>query len=309
MQNYGQYAHNLLVRGRLAAAQSEFPRAAMLAEQALAHFQALGLRSAVNQTLIFLGYIAWACGNYDEASNRLQGSLALASELPVKELPLWARNWLGWIACACGHDGQEALFQENVASAGDTHFSILVAWSLQGLGYLAYWRGETDQAVVLLSEGLAILEQVGWTIDRAFMLNNLARAVQAQGDSPRAAALWRESLVLSRDLGDRWKIAMALEGLAGLSAARRQPERAAWLYGAAEALREAIGVPLWPSLRAEYDDIVARVGARLGVVAFDAAWAGGRALPLDAAIDAAQDSSAERDIATPIVAPSGPSHP
>jgi predicted ATPase len=123
-----------------------------------------------------------------------------------------------------------------------------------------------------------------------------------------AAELLIESLSFSRDLGERSNISVAVEGLASLAMAWRRPGQAAQLYGAAAALREAIGAPLWPSLRAEYDLSVAALRAHLGAAAFDAAWAAGRALPLDAAIGAALESGAGHDIATLTVAPDGLRH-
>jgi DNA-binding NarL/FixJ family response regulator len=63
-----------------------------------------------------------------------------------------------------------------------------------------------------------------------------------------------------------------------------QPERAARLYGAAEALREAIGIPLPPYHRPEYEREVAVTREALGEDRFAAAYAAGRALSIDEAV-------------------------
>ena len=60
--------------------------------------------------------------------------------------------------------------------------------------------------------------------------------------------------------------------------------RACRLFGAAEALREAGGWPLAPAHRPEYEHQVAAVRDTLGETAFAAAWAQGRALPLERAL-------------------------
>jgi hypothetical protein len=80
--------------------------------------------------------------------------------------------------------------------------------------------------------------------------------------------------------------------MAGVDRGRRQPERAARLFGAAEALHEAIGKPLPPFLRADYDRDVAAVHAQLDDATFDAAWAAGQALSLEQAIAEALAGSA-----------------
>jgi hypothetical protein len=69
-----------------------------------------------------------------------------------------------------------------------------------------------------------------------------------------------------------------------VAVAQAQSERAARLFGAAEALREAIGTPLPPADRAEHDRSVAAVRTALGEEAFAAAWAEGRALTLEHAV-------------------------
>jgi hypothetical protein len=78
-------------------------------------------------------------------------------------------------------------------------------------------------------------------------------------------------------------VAAALEEAAALAATLGRAQRAARLYGAAAALRAAKGVPLPPYLRAAHDGTVTGVRAALGD-AFAAAWAAGKALPLEQAV-------------------------
>ena len=106
----------------------------------------------------------------------------------------------------------------------------------------------------------------------------------AQGDDGRATALYEESLALCRELGDKHGLAECLEGLAGVAVAQQQLERAARLLGAAETLREATGAPLSPGERVRYDRDMSAVRAGLGEAAFAAAWATGKAMPLEQVI-------------------------
>jgi hypothetical protein len=62
-------------------------------------------------------------------------------------------------------------------------------------------------------------------------------------------------------------------------------DRAVRLFGAAEALREAIGHLPNPQAQADYDDCLDATRSRLGVIAFEAAWAEGRAMTLEQAIE------------------------
>jgi hypothetical protein len=108
-----------------------------------------------------------------------------------------------------------------------------------------------------------------------------------QGEYRRAAALYAESIGCGRAIGARALVAEGLEGLAWMADAGGQAQRAARLGGAAQALREALGMPLRLYQRAVHEQAVAGMRAALGEEGFAAAWAEGRALPPDEAIAAA----------------------
>jgi hypothetical protein len=63
-----------------------------------------------------------------------------------------------------------------------------------------------------------------------------------------------------------------------------RPARAARLYGVAEALREATGIPVDPPERPDYEESVALTRDTLSEVEFNAAWAVGRSMSLDDAV-------------------------
>lgn len=90
---------------------------------------------------------------------------------------------------------------------------------------------------------------------------------------------------MRRQLGERRGVAESLEGLASLAAAGGKPERAVRLLGAAEALREAIGTPLPPSDRPDYERSVSTLQQRLDQRLFTTTWAEGRAMTPEAAME------------------------
>ena len=92
---------------------------------------------------------------------------------------------------------------------------------------------------------------------------------------------------MQRELSIQWEIAACMEGLAEVAAGQDRPRRAARLWGAAEVIRERLGAPLPPAGRSRYEAAVARARVTLGDGAFDAAWAEGRAQPLDQAVASA----------------------
>jgi hypothetical protein len=77
----------------------------------------------------------------------------------------------------------------------------------------------------------------------------------------------------------------SLDGLACISAAEGASERAARLFGAAEVLGEALGsehMPEEDALRAPY---LAMASSQLDEISWEEAWAEGRAMSMDQAIE------------------------
>src|SRR5262249_45352235 len=129
---------------------------------------------------------------------------------------------------------------------------------------------------------------IGRSVDRrriiAASLRGLGAVAAAEGDFPAARAFYLENLAISHELQDRKGIAVCLEGLAAVAAGQQEYERAARLYAAGAAVREAIGAPLSPRERVEYEGQVALARAGAAQERFASAWERGRALTLEEAV-------------------------
>ena len=112
----------------------------------------------------------------------------------------------------------------------------------------------------------------------AWQLHMLAKADAAQGDHTAARTRYEESLARAREVDDELSILSSLEGLAHVVALQGKSVWAARLWGAAEALREALGTSLPPVERVMYEHVVATARTQLGEKTFAKAWAEGRAM-------------------------------
>ena len=121
----------------------------------------------------------------------------------------------------------------------------------------------------------------------------------SQGSYAHAKAHYDESLSLRQALGDTEGIAAALEGLAGVAQGQGQPLSAARLYGAAQALRDAIGAPLPPTDHAFYERTLADVRVQLEAAPFEKAASEGRAFTLAQAIADAQQVTVREQLTSP----------
>jgi non-specific serine/threonine protein kinase len=180
------------------------------------------------------------------------------------------------------------LFDESAVLARQLGDAGTLGFALSNLGVIAHVEGNDAQAVACLEEALALARQRDDSISIAWYLAYLGRVVKDQEDGGRAATLLAESLARFRDVGNRDGIAFTMELFAGLTVREEHGSaaaaRAARLFGAANALREAIGSPLAPFDQPTYDDDVQAARARLDNDAWESAWAEGQAMTLEQAI-------------------------
>ena len=105
------------------------------------------------------------------------------------------------------------------------------------------------------------------------------------GDLQQAKALYKESLTLCRELGAKAGAADSLEWLACVSGADGEALRAARLFGAAEALREALGIRMSPDERTLEEPYLLAASSQLNGRTWDELWEEGRAMSMEAAIE------------------------
>jgi tetratricopeptide (TPR) repeat protein len=231
------------------------------------------------------GVMAWRQGDHSAAQALLEESLTLFRELGDQRGIANVLNYSGNIAWAQGDlERAKALHEESLAIRRALGDQGGIASSLGNLGNIAWAQGDYERAKVLYEECLALFRELGNQWGVANVLNNLGVVVRAQGDYGRARVLLEESLTLFRGLGSQWGIVNALEELAKLAGVKGQRERAARLLGAAEALREVIGAPMYIPERSDYEQIVTELRSALGDEAFAVAWEEGRTMTLEQAI-------------------------
>jgi DNA-binding CsgD family transcriptional regulator len=166
-----------------------------------------------------------------------------------------------------------------------------LGWTLCHLAYLDSHDavdeggdpGALARALARYEEALTIFRGIGHPRGIARSLHGVAYVTYKLRDLPRALTSTQEVLLL--DWERRWPVLFAyLEDIADIAGRIGQPETAARLYGAADAQRQQLGLPIDPPFRAEYERDVAVARRALGEAAFAAAWAAGRALSDEQAV-------------------------
>ncbi len=110
-----------------------------------------------------------------------------------------------------------------------------------------------------------------------------------RGGLDEARALIEEALNLSLAVSRTSLVTLCLAAYARLALAEGDPERAALLKGAADGLRQRVGLPAYPYLRRQEAEMVAQVRHTLGAAQFDQAFSAGSRLTQRDAIAIARD--------------------
>ncbi len=231
-------------------------------------------------------FFAWRVGDDERAKMLGEEGLAIARELGDKYHTVWLLVSLGIVAMRpLAYREAAERFEEAIRLAREAGDKWWVSTVLSNQGILARRQGDFDRATALHEEALILVREVGDTAWVGYTLRCLGIVTLQQGDCRRAEGFFKESLRLSRETGFQWITTESLVGLAGVSNADGNYDRACRLFGAADALREAIGHRPSPQDQADYDRRLASTREALGEAAFAAVWAEGRAMTLEQAIE------------------------
>jgi hypothetical protein len=111
----------------------------------------------------------------------------------------------------------------------------------------------------------------------------------ARGHLTDAGALLDEALDLSLSAHSTPVVTSCLAAFARLALAGGDAERAALLAGAAEGLRQRVGLQAWPIMRREEAELMALLRETLGASRFDQMFATGGRLSQQQAVAALRD--------------------
>jgi predicted ATPase len=194
--------------------------------------------------------ISFVSGDFDGA---LQTELAGLEELSGQDEPYWmtvAVLTVGLVETALGRY-EDALghLREARALAGRFDHGGLSAWSQVQLGILAIARGRPEEARPLLDEGLELSLATHSTRNVTLCLTAFAQLAFVQGDGDRAALL----------------------------------------AGAADGLRQRVGLRAWPLQQQGEAQMVAQIRQAVGADRFDQEFTAGGRLNRQQAIAAVRD--------------------
>ena len=276
--------------GLLAAAawlRGKIVEAISLDEEQVRLLRQVGEPGIVADALFDLAEHVSTFGEYARGQALFEEALALFRQAGNE---LWAGGTLvhsaAWLWFTLGDlASMEQRLQEGqalITKVGDRHWSAECLW----VGaLLALSEGDPVRAASLAQESLGIYREIGDPWFSAWLLHLLGRIETQRGEMLAARTYYQQSLALNQQVGEKWMTPFNLEGLASVVATQGALRWAAQLWGAAEALREAIAVPRLPVDRVGYEQAVAAARAQLGEDTFAAVWQEGWTKKLEQVID------------------------
>jgi predicted ATPase/DNA-binding XRE family transcriptional regulator len=279
-------AHALYSAAQLVIYRDGSVAARPFAEECVRLSRALGLDAMLVQGLSLL--IDDFRDDDAAARARVDEAVTIARRIGDPLLLLRTLHNLGMVAAWQGDlDIARAAAEEAITWGRGSSQHTMIAAPLRELGAIAYRQGDYTTARRLLDESVALWQQVGVQTAAAQTLPILGRLALAEG-KPREAVDWfRRTLTIGKETGSAAFVPPAISGLAAVAQEQGEPDRAARLFGAAEVLGEATRWPMGALYRDEHTARVTALRDQLGAPAFTAAWAAGRALSTEEAVDEA----------------------
>jgi non-specific serine/threonine protein kinase len=232
--------------------------------------------------------VAWFAGFMARGRGQRARARELVAEMTAGAHAAGNEAWRGQaLLVQCVVDQDEGAIDRELAGATEALAALRrsgepawAAYPAYFVGYATYQVGALDRAEALLEAALAEGRALDQSMLVGMIVSDLGGIARRRGDYGRAAQLIRERLALA---WDGWALRWCLEDLGVIAAECGEAERAAHLLGAAEAYREALGVPLPTVVSTHHQAPIAAAKAILGEEAFAAAWAAGRRLTIDEA--------------------------
>jgi tetratricopeptide (TPR) repeat protein len=230
--------------------------------------------------------LAFRRGDYACAKSHAERGIQVSRELQYPRGLSRSMRMLAAVLEAEGALGEaRKLVEESLAVARAVGEDIRVGGTLLSLAVIAIAELDYDAAEAALREAHAHYEAAGWPLASAMVEANLALVALGRGRLDDAVEHVARGVAFARERASVDHLAYAVNTLAAILAQRGDAERAARLAGCAEAAFESIGAVREPTERSVHERPVALLREQLPEERFAAAWAEGRALHLEAALD------------------------
>jgi predicted ATPase len=238
-----------------------------------------------------IGDLSWRQGDLEAAELSFQESLQLAREIDDKDRISRSLGGLGVVKTQQGNLSQaKALTEESLAIARELNDRTLISMRLNTLGEIARQQEDYQAAREFYEAALTLARPESAKAEISVFTLNLASVACLQADYKAALSFALEGLKISEELGDKIRTGTALGIFAGLAVTVGEMEKAARLFGAAQAIYDAIGYKLVKADEIFFDHYISEARAQMNDEAYEAAFLEGQMMRMKKAIALARET-------------------
>ncbi len=154
---------------------------------------------------VYTAYILWQLGYPDQALKSIHAAVTLAQELAH---PFSLALALNWAATFHQFRGEEPMAQERAEAAitlsTEHGFPFCVAWGTMLGGWMLAERGQREEGIAQIRQGLAAWRATGTEIWRPYFLALLAEVHGKVGHTEEGLSMLAEALAAVENTGERW---------------------------------------------------------------------------------------------------------
>lgn len=285
----------LLLMSDQASSIPDVRRARSLLEESLGLFEKAGDRWGIAWSLMRLTELT--AYEDDLAGARMIGerSLAMFNELNIKEGKAVILSSLASIACGEGEpEHARALYEEAITLWRELGNQLRLGFLLANLGHITRLQGDADAAICLYQEAQSLLsirmagaDGIHSTYYEHFVQGHLE---QVMGEHEKALATFRACLKETDDKawksGQEWRIAACLVAISAIFLLQGHSQEAAKLLAVASRAQKTVRSYML-NYALDYSCKLALVRTMLDEKSWSKAWAEGREMTMQEAIDCA----------------------
>lgn len=240
------------------------------------------------QALTCASRVAWAKDLYADGLRELEAAYEILEKSNRSDLTGFLSGYKGFLLFSGGNAAEARACFERAWDIGQaTGDPRMLALAIAGRGSLAAHDGRLEEAFEIKTDALRRFRELGdiWIV--GYSLWGLAQVALALGRAAEARDALREWALIARELGNRWSIPYLVQHLADAARIEGKPELAARLFGAAERLRESLGIRFAPSEVAQYDRSIKALSDVISPEDLQTHWQAGKHLRPETALDLA----------------------
>ncbi len=284
--NSTQIASALQELGECRLSTSTFAMAGEYFRECLGLQRALSDMQGTATALWGLGNVAFYTGDVEtnrvfqrerlRIEQELDNTVGVASVLADLAASEWSA---GNVAAA------EAYCTQSLALGRADQNEEKIVGALVVQAHIVFVQDDLDQVITICHEIAERAPAINHRLALTFMFHLLGWVALRRNDAASARSHITESFSINPFAHNLVYFIQHLEDTAALLSIERQLSLAPCLWGAAEALREQIGAPIWPVERPRYERLVADARSQCDPDAWEAAWNAGLALSQEQATE------------------------